>query len=340
MGSLREAIAHLIRQKSCKKLIAYKASNVKISGSSGPINIIELSRQVQEVTQASTHAKYLDDYQYFLCLEVLSRDNPNDRRTLANYRVIIIGYITNAGIILEQIKNDIGNLDLKRELVKWTSETGELMRNLKQALIPNVASTGSVDSIAPSSASDLTPPRGPSTHLGPTAQSPNNGSTHSGSHPSDLPSGPYMDIAGGQTGKYTLNIDYLRTMESGFVQKTEEFLGMSKGEISELTQYYGIKAETTSIDNWDKLINVGNKPLQTYVDSTIHYLTNNSSITIKARGSSIRKAVDVSQVVIGRLHNDGYNIGNISVGSENVGTEDGATHKVSTIGIDISKKLP
>ena len=84
-------------------------------------------------------------------------------------------------------------------------------------------------------------------------------------------------------------------------------------------------------------IYIGKKPLMAYVTSTLIQLANQPSVTIKARGLSIGRAVDVSQIILKRMENAGYAVGDIVIGSETVQAEDGRTRNVSTIDIQIKR---
>ena len=84
-------------------------------------------------------------------------------------------------------------------------------------------------------------------------------------------------------------------------------------------------------------IYIGKKPLMAYVTSTLIQLANQPSVTIKARGLSIGRAVDVSQIILKRMENAGYEIGDVKIGSETVQSEDGRTRNVSTIEIEIKR---
>ena len=82
---------------------------------------------------------------------------------------------------------------------------------------------------------------------------------------------------------------------------------------------------------------IGKKPLMAYVTSTLIQLANIPSVTIKARGMSIGRAVDVSQIISRKTENAGYSIGNIKIGSEPLESQDGRTRNVSTIEIEIKR---
>ena len=84
-------------------------------------------------------------------------------------------------------------------------------------------------------------------------------------------------------------------------------------------------------------IYIGKKPLMAYVTSTLIQLANQPSVTIKARGLSIGRAVDVSQIILKRMENAGYEIGDVKIGSETVQSEDGRTRNVSTIEIEVKR---
>ena len=87
------------------------------------------------------------------------------------------------------------------------------------------------------------------------------------------------------------------------------------------------------------IIYIGKKPLMAYVTSTLIQLANIPSVTIKARGMSIGRAVDVSQIISRKTENAGYTIGNIKLGSEALESQDGRTRNVSTIDIEVKRKV-
>jgi DNA-binding protein len=83
---------------------------------------------------------------------------------------------------------------------------------------------------------------------------------------------------------------------------------------------------------------IGKKPLMAYVTSTLIQLANIPSVSIKARGLSIGRAVDVAQIVARKSDSStGYSIGNIKIGSESLESEDGRTRNVSTIEIEVKR---
>lgn len=84
-------------------------------------------------------------------------------------------------------------------------------------------------------------------------------------------------------------------------------------------------------------IYIGKKPLMVYVTASIVQLANEPSIIIKARGMSITRAVDVSQIILKRMGMVGYNLGDVKIGSEQMQSQDGRSRNVSTIEIEVKK---
>jgi DNA-binding protein len=88
------------------------------------------------------------------------------------------------------------------------------------------------------------------------------------------------------------------------------------------------------------VIFVGKKPLMAYVTATLVQLASEDLVTVKARGNSITRAVDVAQIIEKRMGNMGYKIGDVKIGSESLQSQDGRTRNVSTIDIAIVKGTP
>src|SRR3970040_1017549 len=83
---------------------------------------------------------------------------------------------------------------------------------------------------------------------------------------------------------------------------------------------------------------IGNKPVTAYVASRVIQSANSPAVRIKARGMSIGRAVDVSQILSRKTENAGYQIGEIKIGSEALESQDGKTRNVSTIEVDVKRK--
>ena len=82
---------------------------------------------------------------------------------------------------------------------------------------------------------------------------------------------------------------------------------------------------------------IGKKPLMAYVTSTLIQVANVASVTIKARGMRIGRAVDESQIISRKTENAGYCVGTIKIGSEALESQDGRTRNVSTIEIQVKR---
>ncbi len=84
-------------------------------------------------------------------------------------------------------------------------------------------------------------------------------------------------------------------------------------------------------------IYIGKKPLMAYVTSTLIQLTSLPAVSIKARGLSIGRAVDVAQIISRKTESAGYSIGSITIGSESLESKDGKARNVSTIDIEVKR---
>jgi len=85
------------------------------------------------------------------------------------------------------------------------------------------------------------------------------------------------------------------------------------------------------------VIFVGIKPIMTYVTATLTQLSNQPTVTIKARGKRITQAVDVSQMIVKRMDSVGYVVSDIRIASDSLTSQDGRQRNVSTIEIDVTK---
>jgi len=75
-----------------------------------------------------------------------------------------------------------------------------------------------------------------------------------------------------------------------------------------------------------------------YVTSTLIQLASLKSVSIKARGLTIGRAVDVAQIISRKTENAGYQIGEIKIDSELLESKDGRSRNVSTIEIEVKRK--
>ncbi len=85
------------------------------------------------------------------------------------------------------------------------------------------------------------------------------------------------------------------------------------------------------------VIFVGTKPIMVYVTATLTQLSNQKTVTVKARGKRITQAVDVSQMIVKRMDSVGYIINDVRIASDSLTSQDGRLRNVSTIEIDVTK---
>lgn len=82
---------------------------------------------------------------------------------------------------------------------------------------------------------------------------------------------------------------------------------------------------------------IGKKSVMTYVHATLMLLSNEPTVTLKARGKNITIAVDVSQVIVKRMNAVGYRVSDVRIFSERMISLDGKERNVSTIEVDVSR---
>ena len=75
----------------------------------------------------------------------------------------------------------------------------------------------------------------------------------------------------------------------------------------------------------------------TYVNATLTLLSNEPTVTIKARGKNITFAVDVSQMIVKRMNAVGYRVSSVRIFSEKMTSLDGKERNVSVMEIDVSR---
>lgn len=86
----------------------------------------------------------------------------------------------------------------------------------------------------------------------------------------------------------------------------------------------------------DNIVYVGSKPVMSYVTAILTSFRNNpEDVVLRARGRAISVAVDAVEVTRNRFMTDLKP--SISIGTEQLESEDGRTRNVSTIQITLSK---
>ncbi len=89
--------------------------------------------------------------------------------------------------------------------------------------------------------------------------------------------------------------------------------------------------------NETNIVYIGKKPTMNYVLAVVTQFNNGmNEVSIKARGNSISKAVDVKEIVINKFLTD-VKQKDISTASEELTNEDGSKSKVSSINITLMR---
>jgi archaea-specific DNA-binding protein len=84
-------------------------------------------------------------------------------------------------------------------------------------------------------------------------------------------------------------------------------------------------------------IYVGKKPVMNYVLACLTQIQGNNTVTVKARGKAISRAVDVAQIVTKRFATD-ITVKSISINTEQVkNTVTGGMNNVSSIEVVLQK---
>ena len=87
----------------------------------------------------------------------------------------------------------------------------------------------------------------------------------------------------------------------------------------------------------ENVIYIGRKPVMAYCLAVMTALKDaDSEVTLMARGRAISKAVDVAEVVRNQFISD-LNVKDISIGTEQLETEDGSPRNISNISIVLAK---
>jgi DNA-binding protein len=89
------------------------------------------------------------------------------------------------------------------------------------------------------------------------------------------------------------------------------------------------------------VVYIGRKPAMSYVMAVITSFagSNTKEVTLKARGQSITTAVDAAEITRRRFMKE-LNLGEITIGTEEIQQEEGGTRNVSTIEIMLTRVPP
>ena len=122
-------------------------------------------------------------------------------------------------------------------------------------------------------------------------------------------------------------------------KKTHEIESPEEEHLSEPQAEVEPQAETEPErpEQIHDLIIMGTKPIMSYVSAILGKLASLPIVTIAGRGRRITQAIDVSQMIVKRMKDVGYEISDIRISSDLLESKDGRERPVSKIEIDIKK---
>ncbi len=90
-------------------------------------------------------------------------------------------------------------------------------------------------------------------------------------------------------------------------------------------------------DDDDNTVYVGSKPAMSYVLAVVtQFSEGHDTVHVKARGKAISRAVDVAEMVRRKFEEDA-GIDDITIGTDQIDTDEGEELDVSSIQIDLAK---
>jgi len=96
-----------------------------------------------------------------------------------------------------------------------------------------------------------------------------------------------------------------------------------------------VEIRSEHVEQTHNVIIMGGKPIMLYVTATLGKLASLPIVTIAGRGKRITQAIDVSQMIVKRMNEVGYEISDIRISSDSLVSRDGRERKVSKIEIDL-----
>jgi len=122
-------------------------------------------------------------------------------------------------------------------------------------------------------------------------------------------------------------------------KKTHEIESPEEEHLSEPQAEVEPQAETEPErpEQIHDLIIMGTKPIMSYVSAILGKLASLPIVTIAGRGRRITQAIDVSQMIVKRMKDVGYEISDVRISSDLLKSKDGRERPVSKIELDIKK---
>ena len=122
-------------------------------------------------------------------------------------------------------------------------------------------------------------------------------------------------------------------------QKTHGIETTEEVKVEQIDEDLTTKSEpetkSESTHQTHNMIFIGTKPIMSYVTATLTQLASLPIVTIAGRGKRITQAIDVSQMIVKRMNEVGYEIGDVRISSDSLVSKDGQKRNVSKIEIDI-----
>ena len=116
----------------------------------------------------------------------------------------------------------------------------------------------------------------------------------------------------------------------------EEILSeFQKTHVDEPAEEPQAEKESKPTHETHNTIFIGIKPIMSYVTATLTQLASLPIVTIAGRGKRITQAIDVSQMIVKRMNEVGYEIGDVRISSDSLVSKDGKKRNVSKIEIDL-----
>jgi len=96
-----------------------------------------------------------------------------------------------------------------------------------------------------------------------------------------------------------------------------------------------VETESEHVHQTHAVIIMGGKPIMSYDTATLTHLGYLPIVTNAGRGKRITQAIDVSQMIVKRMNEVGYEISDIRISSDSLVSRDRRERKVSKIEIDL-----